>query len=997
MKQIIALLIIVVGVNSLWAQEDVNADLPNKNKLTKAYLEGISERKIGQTEFATKRSYSTLEKTIPAVAQEAAADREIQESDVYKLGKEGRKELLLLNRYRGLQIISFNKGLENPEITGRYPVYNNWNSEMYYLKDQDQILVLNTEWSYTTNHWQTNYKTLLYLLDVKDPSNPTLLQSQELPGYLSSSRLVGDVLYTITSSRGYGYGVQRQAEINSVKISKNSIQQIDRKSISSENKYFKNMNVVKNNDSYYVISNMTHWGRSARDTVVVHDITDAGGAINEVLKVKAVGRLAERSQTIIHKDHLVIVSNYTPNPEDRESRRRISVEAVALKKSSSLIESTKKMRISVGDTRGQHANLQDVRVSGDLLYTFWVPANNIDPFDMFDLSNPSEGIKHLGRLEFDGWIERSFPLELNGKKYVFGLGQIVPVTEEGNRRFPQAKLFEISEKNGKYTHSEVATLTLDSGDLWTRFNQQDKFFSMVKEEDGSYNVMFPAYFYSANRRSAYGGKIINVNLETQTIAEGSSIVGEERWLKRVFNNPEIRGINTFSDQSLATFSDANKTNGFAEAVSVLELARDIVDFKVISANKGIQLVKANKSLEARVVPLSSVDAEQADVLQTLKVNGEYVWHKAVGNKIYTVTKFTKEIDKTYGEGENQRTYKQTVLDYLNFNTIYLDTLSVKSKLIDYSSEDNYHYVTVNSLSTEGTEILNIGRYNNKKSYKLEYDSLSPLQLDSACESFVSSYSDIRVVNGQMVAHKTFNVKAVDEPKRAEDQQPWFTTYDLPYVKNLTVDGDTIKCSAAVNVPGDVASIQEDIVVVRETSRYGYYYPGIMYEYTSYGFGRGVFYNPPSKTYALKKVNGGSAVELTDILNKDITRGQYSNGFITYSSSEARLDVWRVIDGQFMSRPYYMPYTYDLNHTSLVTVKEVSGRTFVFMKNSKKLDLFEVEGTRVNQLGITSAFDKNTEDMSATYVFAINSIEPTKDLNKFIISQGFYGVTELVIQ
>src|SRR3712207_8482362 len=43
---------------------------------------------------------------------------------------------------------------------------------------------------------------------------------------------------------------------------------------------------------------------------------------------------------------------------------------------------------SVGDTNGLHASLQDVRVSADLLYAFWVPANNIDPFDLFDISEP---------------------------------------------------------------------------------------------------------------------------------------------------------------------------------------------------------------------------------------------------------------------------------------------------------------------------------------------------------------------------------------------------------------------------------------------------------------------------------------------------------------------------------------------------------------------------------------------------------------------------------
>jgi len=43
--------------------------------------------------------------------------------------------------------------------------------------------------------------------------------------------------------------------------------------------------------------------------------------------------------------------------------------------------------ITVGSTQGLSANLQDVRYDNNLLYAFWVPANNIDPLDVFDIGN----------------------------------------------------------------------------------------------------------------------------------------------------------------------------------------------------------------------------------------------------------------------------------------------------------------------------------------------------------------------------------------------------------------------------------------------------------------------------------------------------------------------------------------------------------------------------------------------------------------------------------
>src|SRR5690606_9550804 len=70
---------------------------------------------------------------------------------------------------------------------------------------------------------------------------------------------------------------------------------------------------------------------------------------------------------------------------------------------------------TVRDSRGQSASLQDVRWYNDYLYVFWTPADLIDPLEVFDVSNPQDGTPHLGHLEFEGWIERSFPIGYNGR------------------------------------------------------------------------------------------------------------------------------------------------------------------------------------------------------------------------------------------------------------------------------------------------------------------------------------------------------------------------------------------------------------------------------------------------------------------------------------------------------------------------------------------------------------------------------------------------------
>lgn len=442
-----------------------NPDLPDSSTLTKKYLNELSLRKRGQSSFVVKnqmwspRSQQEQQQSQRPESDQAGQGREIQESDVYKLGNHSKKELFLLNNYRGFQVVSFEDGVEKPKLISRLPIYNNWGSEMYYFEKQEKVIVLNTE--YETN----NYKTKIYMLDVSNSHEPKIVNEVLVDGYLQESRMVGDVLYTIT----HNYSSQKTMKISSVKIGE-ELETIEVADIQGEKNWVQTMNVVKDGNRYYVISTLGDWSTSG-DDINVHDITSPNGKIKKLFTAKVRGRISERSQTFIHKGHLFAVSNYQENNQPM----RVSVEAFPMVKSTTTVTSQSHMRVSVGDTNGLNASLQDVRVSGDHLYAFWVPANNVDPFELFDISKPQEGIKHLGQLQFDGWISKAFPLNYRGKNYVLGLGWIMPVTSESNRRFPQAKLFEVKNVNGQMKHEVVSSLTLDNEDVWASLNLKISF------------------------------------------------------------------------------------------------------------------------------------------------------------------------------------------------------------------------------------------------------------------------------------------------------------------------------------------------------------------------------------------------------------------------------------------------------------------------------------------------------------------------------------------
>ena len=755
-------LIAACGIASsivLSANAQTRSTLDQAPAKTDSEIEQGLRRYLGQTRFiSAQRQYRQRAALESGAAPAAMADskglggagerRDVVDSDIFNAGPEGSKILLLLNGYRGLMVLDFSKGAENPVLMGRSPATGNHPSNMYVdWKTRRAIVIENWQ----RENYGAGARILVY--DLSDLANPKVIQNQEVGGSVSDSRLVGDVLYLVGAQQSeyYSYGSQdrQQSYIKSFRVSGKGIEPVATEILKNHIDYRENMGIqeVRTADGaykYYVTAitkTQGQWWWRGRSEVEIFDISSPAGEIRPTLIASVTGDIAKRSWVNIRNDTLTVVSNYRPDANNWQSPMRVAVETYRLPgaaqagdavissdelkfrelaiprglganatpedKERALSEGEFKLRnvfvreevkdqnnprqkrtflrkvvsdfktLDFGDTRGQSASVQDVRYVADdsgnvRAHVFWVPANMVDPLDIVDITNVNARPVHQSQLEFSGWIERSIPINFNGRRFIVALGYIVPAVDNPeNKRFAQAKIFEIKRARGatNWTAVEVDTLNLLRVQ-WSDVGGHDKLLGVQYDAaTGKGSVLFQGSSWSRDGYSS-GGQAVNFDLSlaadesAKLLTEGAFIKGEEGWLRRVFMHPNLQAMMTFSERELGVFK-SQPGDKVVEAATRMELARNIVAYHEVPAQRiGIQVVQrgdyysrnAKAVTEIRIVPIDKADAEKPGVLATAAIVGNYKdhWIDAETGEILVLT--TKD-DYDYGNDETTYTHK----------------------------------------------------------------------------------------------------------------------------------------------------------------------------------------------------------------------------------------------------------------------------------------------------------------------------------------------------
>lgn len=315
-------------------------------------------------------------------------ERIIAEADIVQL-HEGK--LYALSQYSGLSIVDVSQPdhlalLGNRKLGGEpfemylvdgvvYAMFRNWS---YYYEH-------NGEWYWvTTSHVEA--------LDVSNAADITTIGSYEVPGWIADSRMVGDVVYTVSFENGYCWNCQQDptTTVTSFAVGDpSSIAKIDELTISDEGlDYGWTRSISVTTDRIYVAG--PNWGAEQSSTIFVVDISDPGGALVAGAEVPVAGQILSRWQMDERDGILRVISQ----PWDQTTYPSVQTFTVA---SSSDVAPLGQTQLVLPKPE----SLRAVRFDAERAYA--ITAEQQDPLFTIDLADPANPVQR-GSVEIPGWI-----------------------------------------------------------------------------------------------------------------------------------------------------------------------------------------------------------------------------------------------------------------------------------------------------------------------------------------------------------------------------------------------------------------------------------------------------------------------------------------------------------------------------------------------------------------------------------------------------------------
>lgn len=351
----------------------------------------------------------------PQNAGEAAADsaggaeRAIVEADIIQLAGD---RLFALSRIAGLAVIDVSKPT-NLKLLGRYRELSGTPFEMY-LRDDVAVLMFAGWGQYvTTDDGDYTYisTSKIISLDVANPASIGVLGTFDVPGTISDSRIVGNVLYVAGYEDGYCWRCEQNKPTTSVSsldvANPRAMRKVDELRYSdTTGQYSWQRSITVTDKRMYVAGPEYGQNGPIGSTIQVIDISDAGGDLVEGATLQARGQISSRWQMDEFEGVLRVVSQsgswQTSQPPQLQTFKVVS---------SQEFEPLARLNIVIP----VRETLRSARFDGTRGYL--ITAEQKDPLFTLDLTDP-ENPKQVGELVMPGFL---YHMEPRGDR-VLGLG-----------------------------------------------------------------------------------------------------------------------------------------------------------------------------------------------------------------------------------------------------------------------------------------------------------------------------------------------------------------------------------------------------------------------------------------------------------------------------------------------------------------------------------------------------------------------------------------------
>lgn len=468
-----------------------------------------------------------------------SADRAIAEADVIQL--DGNR-LYALSRVAGLAVVD----ASDPsalKLLGRYRELSGSPFEMY-LRGDVAILMF-TGWSQYEKGDDGSYSYVttskVVTVDVADPTAIASLGTFDVPGSISDSRIVGDVLYVAGYEDGYCWRCEQNKPTTTVSslnlADPREMRKVDQlRYADTGGQWSWQRSITVTNQRMYVAG--PEYGNQGPigSTIQVIDISDAAGDLVPGATLEARGQISSRWQMDEYDGVLRVVSQ-SPAWRTTELPQLQTFKIISSKEFQPLA----KLDIVIP----ARESLQSARFDGPRGYL--ITAERTDPLFTLDLSDPAKP-KQVGELVMPGFV---YHMEPRGDR-VLGLG-----FDQGNPEGSiTVSLFDVSD----FASPKMLSRVNFGGDWGSLPEDQDRIHKVFRVLPDEGLILVPFMGYERSKTSDYcGGRSVGgvqlVDYANDTLRRRGSASSEVEVRRALVHNEHLLAV---SDQRVESFTMADR-------------------------------------------------------------------------------------------------------------------------------------------------------------------------------------------------------------------------------------------------------------------------------------------------------------------------------------------------------------------------------------------------------------------------------------------------------